>query len=167
MSVRSLFPNLSRRTWLLSGAAAIGAGAVGAVWLSGAHPRELVFALMQRELPGVDLDPESVGECAQDVIDRIDETFEDGSTTKLISHLKLRGVRAASEIIGADGVMRLAPLHERLEEIARLAITQLLPNSNFFQASDPRAERIYYQRPDPNAACVNPFANLTPPPPRD
>lgn len=157
-------PNLTRRTWLLGGAAVIvGAGALGGAWIGFSSPRDLVFALMQRALPGVDLDPVSGRLCAQEVVDDIDATFKEGSNERLVSTLKLKGVRAASNLIGTSGVAGLGPFEERLEEITRMAVTRLLPNSNFFSLADPRAETIVYVSPDPNAACVNPFANLTPP----
>lgn len=69
----------------------------------------------------------------------------------------------AGQVLGLDRVASMGPFEERLEEITRMAVTRLLTNSNFFEVEDPRAELIVYRPPDPNAACVNPFADLTPP----
>ena len=46
---------------------------------------------------------------------------------------------------------------------ARRALTLFLTNSNFFYLDDPRSEPISYVSPPPVAACINPFANLSPP----
>lgn len=154
-------PKLSRRNLLMAGVAGAGAAGLGAIWFAAASPRSLIYALIERALPGVRLDPASVGECAADVLADLDVGFQGAWMQQLSSHAKLRVTRMAGNVLGMDGVAGLGPFEQRLEEITRMAITKLLPNSNFFQAADPTAETIYYTRPDPNQACVNPFADLS------
>lgn len=157
-------PALSRRGWLIGGAAAVaGAGGLGGLWFALSSPKDLVVALLKRALPGVDLEPASLGQCAQDVIADVDGTMQDGSMEQLVSTLKLKGVTAASHVLGADGVAGLGPFAERLEEITRLGVTRLLVNSNFFYLADPTAGQVVYRSPDVNQPCGNPLANLSPP----
>ena len=156
------FNQLSRREMLLYGAAGVvTAGAGGSLWLLTASRPHLVFALLQRALPGVDLDRASVMECCRDVVAAIDGSFQGAWAQRLVSNLKLKGVRRAGNVLGSERVAAAGPVEERLDEITRLAITRLLPNSNFFRIADPQAETIYYVRPGMNAACGNPFADLS------
>lgn len=156
-----LFPSRwSRRQLLLAGAAGAGTlAAGGALWLAAARPRELVVALLQRALPGVTIDHASALECADDVMG----VFEGPFVANVQSQVKLKGVRVAGQAVGLDRVAHLGPVEDRLDEITRLAVTRFLLNSNFFQVPDPRAATIVYRRPDPNAACRNPWADLSPP----
>lgn len=154
-------PKLSRRTMLAAGGAAAGAGALGAVWFAASSPVDLIVSLLQRALPGVRLDPASVRACAEDVFEIVQYQFP--RQQRLPSALKLKAVRMASQALGVERVASMGPFEDRLEEITRVAVTRLLTNSNFFAAADPRNEVIFYTRPEPNAACGNPFANLTSP----
>jgi hypothetical protein len=114
-------------------------------------------------LPGVRLDAVSVRGCAEDVFEAMQAPLRHSLGEHVASTLKLKGVRMASQALGLDRVATMGPFEQRLEEIARMAVTRLLINSNFFEVDDPRAELIIYRRPEPNAACINPFADLTPP----
>lgn len=154
-------PLFSRRNLLLAGAAGAGAASLGAIWFAAASPKDLIYALIERALPGVQLDPASVGECAGDVLADLDVGFQTAWMQRFVSHAKLRTVRMAGQAAGLDRVAGLGPFEQRLEEITRMAITRLLPNSNFFDLADPKAELVYYTRPDPNQACVNRFADLS------
>ncbi len=154
-------PILSRRNLLLAGAAGAGAASLGAIWFAAASPKDLIYSLIERALPDVRLDPASVGECAADVLADLDVGFQTAWMQRFVSHAKLKTVRLAGQVAGLDRVAGLGPFEARLEEITRMAITRLLPNSNFFDAADPKAEMIYYARPDPNQACINRFADLS------
>lgn len=154
---------LTRRRLFLAGGAAAGIGALGLAWIGFASPKDLVFALLQHALPGVRLDRDSVGLCAEDALAQLNAQFRGDGGQRASSLLKLKAVRALSQVFGVGGVAELGPVQERAEEITRIAITQLLPHSNFFEVADPSAETIYYYRPEPNAACGNPFANISPP----
>ncbi len=154
---------LTRRRLFLVGGAAAGVGVLGLAWIGFASPKDLVFALLRRALPGVRLDRDSVGLCAEDALVQFNAQFRGDGGQRASSLLKLKAVRALSQVFGVGGVAELGPVQERAEEITRLALTQLLPHSNFFDVADPKVETIYYNRPDPNAACGNPFANITPP----
>jgi len=154
-------PILSRRNLLLAGAAGAGAASLGAIWFAAASPKDLIYSLIERALPDVRLDPASVGECAADVLADLDVGFQTAWMQRFVSHAKLKTVRLAGQVAGLDRVAGLGPFEARLEEITRMAITRLLPNSNFFDLADAKAEMVYYTRPDPNQACVNRFADLS------
>lgn len=154
-------PKISRRTMLAAGGAAAGAGALGAVWFAASNPVDLIISLLQRALPGVRLDPVSVRTCAEDVFESVQYQFP--RPQRLPSALKLKAVRMASQVAGVERVASMGPFEQRLDEITRVAVTRLLTNSNFFTVADPHSEVIVYTRPEPNAACGNPFADLTPP----
>jgi len=156
--------HLSRRQLLMGGAAGVVVLSTGtAVALAATRPRDLIFDLMRHALPGITLDREATLMCADDVVAGLNVSFQGAWLQQLTSNAKLRGVRAASLGAGIDRVAALGPVAERLEEITRTALTLLLLNSNFFRVPDPRAETIVYRRPDPNAPCGNPFADLSPP----
>jgi hypothetical protein len=154
---------MTRRRLVWASAAAAGAGALGATWIAASSPKDLVFALMQRALPGALLDRDSVGLCAQDVVAQILAQTHSSPMQRASSVVKLKGVRALSQAMGVGPVATSGPFAERLEEIARVAITQLLTHSNFFAVADPTAETIYYFPPAPDSACGNPFADVSPP----
>jgi hypothetical protein len=153
----------TRRRLVWGAGAAVGAGAVGAAWVGAADPKDLVFGLVQRALPGVRLDHESVRQCAADVFARIKAQSHGRPVQRLASVLKLKGVHALSQLLGVGRVASLGPFEERTEEITRMAVSLLLTNSNFFAVADPTAETIYYTPPVRNSACGNPLANLGPP----
>jgi len=153
----------SRRSLVIGGGAVLVVGGAGAATLAVARPEDLIFGLMRQALPGVDLERGSVGECARDVLADLDVSFQGAWLQRAVSHLKLKAIRAASEVVGLDAIDGLGPVEARLQEITRMAVTRLLLNSNFFDLADPRAAPIRYRRPEPNAACVNRFANLGPP----
>lgn len=153
----------SRRQLVLGAAAVTGAGVLGLVWVGASSPRDLVISLIQRALPGVPLDRESVSACADRVLADVGAPYESSLIQRTMSAVKLKGVRALSQLVGLERVAAMGPFEQRLDEITRVALTEFLPNSNFFHVADPRAETIYYTAPDPNAACGNPFADLSPP----
>ena len=153
----------TRRRLVWSGAAALGVGALGLGWFAFSSPKELVFSLIQRALPGVRLDRDSVGLCAEEVLSWVDASFQGSLVARTTSIVKLKGVQALSQVLGIERVASIDAFEGRLEAITRMAITLLLPHSNFFEVADPTAETVYFYPPEPNAACGNPFADLSPP----
>lgn len=153
----------TRRRLVLAGAAGLGAGVLGLTAFAFSSPRDLVVALLRRALPGVQLDPASAAACADHVLAQIDSAFEGSLITRATSTAKLKGVRALMQVLGTDRVAAMGPFQERLDEITRMAITEFLPHSNFFEVADPTRETIHYYPPEPNSACGNPFADLSPP----
>lgn len=153
----------TRRKLVVAGAATAGAGLLGLAWFGAASPRDLVASLIQRALPDVRLDRESVALCADRILAQLAAPFQGSLVQRTTSVVKLKGVRALSQVLGLERVAAIGPFEERLEEITRMALTEFLPNSNFFAVADPRAETIYYNPPDPTAACGNPFADLSSP----
>lgn len=153
----------TRRRLVLAGAAGLGVGVLGLATFALSNPRDLVVALLQRALPGVRLDRASASVCADRVLAQIGGTYERSLIARATSAVKLKGVRALAQLLGMERVAAMGPFEQRLEEITRMVITEFLPHSNFFEVADPMRETIYYYAPEPNAACGNPFADLSPP----
>jgi hypothetical protein len=80
-----------------------------------------------------------------------------------ISRWSTMNHRIVSTLWQTVGVEMMAETNSKFEIASRLALTQFLVNSNFFQVTDPRAEPIVYVGQPSNAGCTNPFANLDPP----
>jgi hypothetical protein len=139
---------LSRRH-VIVGATAIGAATIGGgtILLATADAKAALLGFFKRSLPGVTIDTPSANAC-------IDAFMTRWSTMDR---------RIVSTLWQTVGVEMMAESNRKFETASRLALTQLLVNSNFFQVRDPRAEPIVYVDKPPNAACTNPFANLDPP----
>ena len=137
------------RRQIIIGATAIGTATIGggAVLIATADANAALLGFFKRSLPGVAIDTPSANAC-------IDAFMTRWSTINR---------RVVSTLWQTVGVERMAESNRKFENASRLALTQFLVNSNFFQVTDPRAEPIVYVDKPPNAACTNPFANLDPP----
>ena len=141
-------PLITRRNIMIAGAAAGAAALGGGVWIATSNPTDILLRYYQRLLPGVRLDEPS----ARAAIDDFLEISVGPPKRKLVA--------TAWRTFGV-GTMERA--NQQFELLSRRAFTYFLANSNFFQLSDPRAEPIVYVKPVIGAACVNPFADLSPP----
>jgi hypothetical protein len=139
---------LSRRD-VIVGATALGAAAIGGgtILLATADAKAALLGFFRRSLPGVAIDTPSANAC-------IDAFMTRWSTMDR---------QIVSTLWQTVGVEMMAESNRKFETASRLALTQFLVNSNFFQVADPRAEPIVYVDKPANAACTNPFANLDPP----
>jgi hypothetical protein len=137
------------RWHVIIGATAIGAATIGggATLLATADARAALLGFFKRSLPGVAIDTPSANGCINAFISR----------WSTMNH------RIVSTLWQTVGVEMMAETNSKFEIASRLALTQFLVNSNFFQVTDPRAEPIVYVGQPSNAGCTNPFANLDPP----
>lgn len=150
--------SVSKRALLIGAGAAAGVGALGLGFVGFSSKEMLVVELLKRALPGVAIDEASALVCAQDVLTALDGRLDPRDYA--VSAFKLKAVRAASQVAGLQTISNLPPLADRLEEIERAVVTQFLMNSGYFYRSAGDASPLFYERPDPNAACANPFATL-------
>ena len=141
---------ISRRKMLIGAAAlSVTAAAGGVSLLAMSDLKDQLLAYFEKALPGVKIDKASAYQCVEDFV-----AWRQWSTTKRL---------VAGVAWGLAGVDTMAALNQNFEWAARRALTLFLTNSNFFYLDDPRSEPISYVSPPPITACINPFANLSPP----
>ena len=140
--------SLSRRHVII-GVAAVSAATIGggAILFATADAKAALLEFFRRALPSVAIGTQSANAC-------IDSFMTRRSTMKR---------HALNTAWQTAGVELMAGLNENFKSASRMALTQFLVNSNFFEVTDPRAELIVYVSKPPSAACASPFANLDPP----
>ncbi len=141
--------SVRRRQMLLAGLAGMGAlAAAGSYRLlrSDSGPAEWVVAVIRRNLPGVQLDEDSLAEFARTM------SLRDGPV--------LGSIRRRGGVMLAHALPTLAStvpeLKTALAELERLVVSEYLLGSNFFRLTDVMRETIIYAGSSP--ACGNPFA---------
>lgn len=134
-----------RRKVLFGAAGVATLGIFGAaVWTPIKNHREnWVEQVLRDNLPGIDLDPESL------------RTF----VSYMVGHERLQPALVKATIF-ADRFVPWLPAHvskarEGLAGLERHVLTEYLIGSNFFRVTDPKRERITYF--GPMVACINPF----------
>jgi hypothetical protein len=136
----------TRRRLLIAGSTMAALGAGGTVWIGSRLDGRIAWieSVVRAELPGVQLDPQSLGVFAAQFAER--REF-DAMRWKLAMSLD-----QAVPVIAH----RVQKSQRRIEQLKRRVLTEYLLGSNFFRVPDPRQELIIYSAAIP--ACGNPFA---------
>jgi hypothetical protein len=136
----------SRRTFIAGAALFATALTTGGFWLSlrPEHREAWVEDVLRRNLPGIDLDPESLATFVRRFVQS--HTF-DARPMKVAVWMDRTLPSIARHIPKAE---------RRIERLERLVISVYLDGTNFFRVADPGKETIFYGGSIP--ACGNPFA---------
>jgi hypothetical protein len=136
----------ARRKLLVASVGVATLGAAGAIWVGSRYdgPHAWIESVLRRHLPGVQLDPESLAKFVAEFAAR-----------RELTDRKAQLAMTLDQTIPAI-TRRVSKAQRRVERLERRVVTEYLLGSNFFRASDPRAEVIVYAGPMP--ACGNPFA---------
>jgi hypothetical protein len=141
-------PAVTRRKLLAAGAGVAALGATGAIWMGSryAGPYAWIEAVLRSNLPGMQLEPQSLAKFVREIAARPDIN---NRTARLAMTLD----QTAPAI-----TRRMSVAQRRVARLERRVLTEYLVGSNFFRVSDPQSEAIVYAGALP--ACGNPFAKF-------